>query len=160
MHTVELSDPDGRYLPTSKSIVVDSANRAEVAFALRAGPSSFRAVTLWSGVGACGLGAAALAYAIAAPQHILQIESCTNGHCSSTGGFAGTNNYANPSMLFPSNHARGVLIAPLGYSAIALGATWILGSLFLGDDSDPPWLGLLLGVGVGLTSYGVSALVH
>jgi hypothetical protein len=55
--------------------------------------------------------------------------------------------------------SNGVLIAPLGYSLIGLGAAWVLGT-WVTPSEDAPWIALAAGLGVFAASYGLSAALN
>jgi len=64
-----------------------------------------------------------------------------------------------PDRLGDQN-GSGILLAPLGYSLIFAGATWGLGTWFFTEEREVPWLPLLGGLGVGVLSYTLSALLN
>jgi hypothetical protein len=55
------------------------------------------------------------------------------------------------------NGGKGVLAAPLGYSILATGAAWALGTEFLDTQEEIPWRSLLIGVALGGVTYAISA---
>jgi len=61
---------------------------------------------------------------------------------------------------FNDQNGGGVLLAPLGYSLVAGGATWMLGTWLYTDGDDVPWIPLVAGVAVGALSYGISAALN
>ena len=53
----------------------------------------------------------------------------------------------------------GVLIAPLGYSLVGTGAAFSVGSLLTGDN-EIPWIPVVVGLGIGALSYGLSTALN
>lgn len=65
------------------------------------------------------------------------------------GGAAATLDAANPG---------GVLMLPLGYSLVSAGAIWTVGALFFSEEDELPWLPVVIGAGVGVLAYTLSAV--
>jgi hypothetical protein len=121
------------------------------------GYSQLRSALLWGGAGVAALGAAALIFAVARHDGAAEtycFRPCTGGNAFETLGY-------DPSVADPTKpiNPSGVLLAPLGYSLIAAGGAWALGSA-LGDDDRAPWIELTVGVVLGALAYGLSAALN
>lgn len=133
---------------------------------LAGGASLTRSVVMWSGVGATAVGAAVL---IAGAVQISQIHkiTCITGEASMLASCEENRRF--PEVNYPRNSRLGnqesveltpVFLIPLGYSLMATGLTWALGTWLFGQETDVPWLQLLTGLVVGGASYALSTALN
>jgi hypothetical protein len=125
-----------------------------------AGAPLARRVVTWSGAGVAAVGAAVLALAIARQRSDLT-TGCflmPGSPCRTTSQFQ-TLNY-DSSRTTGDLNPSGIMTAPLGYSMIATGGVWSLGTLLAGDDADFPWIQFIAGLGVGIATYAISAVAN
>jgi hypothetical protein len=121
------------------------------------GPSQLRAALLWGGAGIAALGAGAVVFALARHDGSAQsycFRPCTGGSSFETAGY-------DPAATDPTKpiNPSGVLLAPLGYSLMAMGGAWAVGS-WIGDEDRAPWIELTAGVVLGALAYGLSAALN
>jgi hypothetical protein len=161
--TLKLTSP--KLKPYATDLQVERGREATLHAALEPAPSPtspFRSALMWTGAGVAVAGLAITAVAIARASSDVSsfCVSRSDGSCRDTKAFAtlGYNPNAAPSFSNDVNPS-GILLAPLGYSLFAAGATWA-GTTFLLDRDDPPWIELGIGLAVGIVAYGVSALVN
>jgi hypothetical protein len=114
-------------------------------------------VAFWSGIGLATAGAAITAFAIVASPKTTELEVCAG--CPPAEVRRAFASFCELTSTDPAclQGGKGVLAAPLGYSLMLSGATWTAGSLVFGEDADMTWLGLAVGLGAGVLSYGISA---
>ena len=158
--TVVVSNPDGSQVPFRRVLTVERGRTAEVSVTMVERPDAsaagLRTATFWSGIGVAAAGAVLTAYGALAPRDITHVRSCRGGGCD--GGNAGFATLCELSSSTPQGcGSTGVLVAPLGYSLIATGGVWLVGTQLFGDDGDVPWVQLVAGLAVGAVSYGLSA---
>ncbi len=102
-----------------------------------------RRATFWSGVGAgaVGVGLLAAAFGVAATSD--DADLCASGPEAES--------ECDPAFVATSS----ILLGPLGYSFLILGASWSIGVL-LGDDDSFPWIELAAGIVLGAAAYAIS----
>lgn len=113
-------------------------------------PTDAGQAVFWSGVGAVGLGLGILAYSLLATPQATELDVCVVCDGGASRRFARTSDFWSK-----DGPPGGPLVAPLGYSVAAAGATTSLASL-LGPPEDFPWWAIVAGIAVGAASYGVS----
>jgi hypothetical protein len=113
-----------------------------------------RAALFWGGVGASAAGLALGAWALAseAPDTVTYCAPPCGDRFLAVGEAP-----SSPPAVGASG--GGALAGPLGYALVLTGATWSLGSAFLGDEEAFPWWSALGGLVLGGTAYAVSAAV-
>ena len=149
------------YEPFETKVVVSKGERATVTAELTEGASGLNAVlrqsTIWGGAAVAVAGAAITLFAIADNPSVSTVCLLPNGaeDCGASSqwrGFGFDDSKA-PGFEDPNG---GIPVAPLGYSLLGMGASWALGTIFLTDADELPWLPLLIGAGVFGLSFGLS----
>lgn len=136
---------------TSVEVTRGQVASLEVSLLREAGiAGTVRAITGVTGGAAMAAGIGLVIFALAADRSSMCITARADVSCPAGGGFKA---FGNP-QPFPAT--EGPLIGPLGYSLLGAGATWVASSLWLGDTSEVPWLGIAVGVVLGVASYAVS----
>lgn len=158
-HVVELSHPD--FAPARATMEVRRADRVEVEIPLirtADDPFVLRPILTWSGLLLAAAGGAIAIIAVVRADDEVKTACFDGSSCAHDGflTFGYTTNASDPASVNPS----GVLMAPLGYSLAATGATWSLGTLLFGDDHDIPWIQLVAGLAVGGGAYALSAALE
>lgn len=158
-HRLALERPG--FVPFSKTFDTDAGERLEIHAELEPeanGATVMRRIVFWSGIGLAAVGAGTAAVAVA--RHDGSVKTAcfatAGSGCASTTQFETTGYDPNTSSVNPP----GVLLAPLGYSIAAGGAGWALGTAFIGEDTDVPWVPLAIGLVAGSLSYGLSAALN
>ncbi len=133
-----------------------------VAPELSARPTGESATTRWAleivGAAAVVAGGVLVAVAAATPDttlHTYCVEGALAG-CTSTRGFV-TSDYDVERGAFPNG--GGVALAPLGLGLLAGGIAWGAGTLLFVEEDETPWIPLVVGVVLGVTTFAVSAAV-
>jgi hypothetical protein len=161
--TVRAEHPE--YLPFEARADVVRAETARVVIDPIARPSevdgALRIAFFWTGAAAAIGGAVALIYATADTRGTATQCIYIEGHrddCDPGSDFR-TSRYAKDAPIDAGDGANpgGVLVAPLGYGLLGLGATWALSILFTSEDDGVPWIPLIAGVVAGAGAYGLSA---
>ncbi len=117
--------------------------------------SSLRGVLIYGGAGLVVAGGLLTVMAAALASSPVDRLCFEGGACSSAGAFAGTGLETTGGLLEPQ--PTGLSLGPLGYSVALSGAVFSLGTYFLTDEDETPWLPLLVGFAAGGLSYGLSA---
>lgn len=156
---LELSHPD--YAPFSADVGVvrgeTSALEVQLTPLSRDIAPAVRTATMWSGAALAVAGAALAGWALVRQDG--EVGSvcfrdpgglCRSG--SSFQSFGYDPGAADPRAIHPG----GVLVAPLGLGLAGAGATLGVGALLTAED-EIPWLPVLVGVGVGVLTYGLAA---
>ncbi len=122
-----------------------------------------RTLVTWSGVGLAAVGVGLTAVAIlrqdsAVKTYCFKVEGSA---CVSSSRFA-TLGYdpSKADVLDPAVNPSGIMLAPLGYSLVGVGATWALGTELFGSPNDVPWIPLAAGAAVGVLSYALSGVMQ
>jgi hypothetical protein len=161
---IELSDPQQRFLSFTREVEVVRGERARVVVELvrAADPGAApvaRKAGFWGGIAMAAIGGAFTSYAIIASPSSERVSPCSGENCASNGGRFAT--FCELASERPSAcSGSGALTAPLGYSMMLTGGVWTAGSLWWGDETEVPWLPLLVGVVAGAAAYGVSAAAN
>ena len=154
-HRIKLRHP--RYADADIAVKVERGARVEVKPELVLTvhePTVLRPITAWSGLVIALSGAVITTFAIVRQDKSVR-TACFDEMACSHDGFA-TLSYA-PGSSDPKNvNPSGVLMAPLGYSLIAAGATWSLGTVLFGGEGDVPWIQWIAGLVLGGAAYGIS----
>jgi hypothetical protein len=166
-HSIRFEHPG--YDPYETEVTVDRGKAAQLRVELLPSgspvSSAFRQALLWGG------GALAVAGAVIAGVAIGTADGNVKTYCPTIGDMetsCGGSQFTRIGGYRPGNaptfedevNTGSVLFAPLGYSIAVTGLTWSLGTLFLGDDDDFPWIQLVTGIALGGASYGLSALLE
>jgi hypothetical protein len=117
-------------------------------------PTVLRPITAWSGLVVALSGAVIATFAIVRQNQEVK-TACFDASACSHDGFA-TFSYSSGASDPKNVNPPGVLMAPLGYSLVAAGAAWSLGTVLFGDDSDVPWIQWIAGLALGAAAYGIS----
>jgi hypothetical protein len=157
---IDITDPHGRFAPITADVQLEPGESKTVSLSLvpLSSPldSKLRTATIWGGVAAIGVGAAITADAMARAPRAGIVAPCTGGACA----LHSSNKLASFCELgrdLPSSCGSSVLAAPLGYSLMISGAIWALGTAWLTDDGDVPWIEIAAGIVAGSLAYGLSA---
>jgi hypothetical protein len=145
--TVALAD--GERVERSGAIIVRAGEVTELGPPpVEAPESAMRQVGIWGGIGLAGVGSAIAIWAAAAGGG-RAIVSCTAPGCGGP---------VRSFETFPELAGReggGPLAAPFGYSLAIAGGAWAIGSWFA--DRRFEWLPVIVALGLGAISYGLSA---
>lgn len=117
--------------------------------------SGARTALIYGGVGLAAVGVVVTTLALAFGSDSVDRVCFEGGACSSRSAFAGTGEESLGGLVEPSQ--TGPLLAPLGYSLVLSGGIFSLGTHFLTEEDETPWLPLLIGLAAGGLSYGLSA---
>jgi hypothetical protein len=157
-HRVELVHPD--YAPFQQDVTVTAgaAARIDARPARLAGSAAgLHAVVFWGGIATAIAGAALVGVAVTNPSDVT--TACFEAEdCQSNSAFLAFG-HNDQSELARDVNPGSVLIAPLGYSLVGTGAAFSLGSL-LTDENEIPWLPVVVGLGIGALSYGLSVALN
>lgn len=155
--TVLLSHPE--FDPFTRDIVVEAGSTQGIDATVQTrSMSGGRVGVLWSGVGIAAVGAVFVGLALEQDASSLKIV-CVRSNKSASGscGTEGRSEFTSLSGADGDDpNGAGVLTAPLGYSLMASGAAFSLGSLLSPSDTEIPWLAIGAGLVVGALSYGIS----
>jgi hypothetical protein len=166
-HTLAFEHPE--FQPHQAEILVERGQVVKLALTLEPKASDlsagFRAGLLWGGAAIAVAGAVTAGIALGTADSSVKTycptigdeeTACGNAQFTRLGGYKPGN-----APTFENDvNSGGVLFAPLGYSLAIMGLTWSLGTLFIGDDDDFPWIQLVAGLALGGLSYGLSALLE
>jgi hypothetical protein len=166
-HTLKFEHPGHDTYETEVLVERGKPTRIRIELEERGDPLSyaFRQGLLWGGGALALAGAAVATVALATVDRgvktycptIGEMEtSCSGSQFTRLGGYKP----GNAPTFEDEVNSGSVLFAPLGYSIAITGLTWSLGTLFLGEDDDFPWIQLVTGVALGGISYGLSALLE
>jgi hypothetical protein len=152
-----------RFEPASVAVEIARGELARVSLpelARRGSELGLRRGLFWTGIGASAAGVAlVIAAAVSAgdTQVLCLTTDPEDSRCSGHSSFweLGGSPAAGGSRFSPER-SGGVPLAPLGISLVAAGAGFTLGAAFLGEEQDPPWLALAIGLGAGALSFGLS----
>jgi hypothetical protein len=165
-HALKFEHPGHDTYETEVAVERGKAAKVRVDLMQRGDPISyaFRQGLLWGG-GAIALAgaAAAIAAAVLADGSVKTYCATIEGMETNCGSARFTTTAYKPGRaptFMDEVNSGSVLFAPLGYSIAVTGLAWSLGTLFLGDDDDFPWIQLVAGVALGGISYGLSALLN
>jgi hypothetical protein len=160
---IGFEDPSKNWNRYETQIEVKRGDVREVRPMLVRAPASgaVRQLTFWGGVGVAAIGAAITTYAAAQKMKGVYLVPCTNPNgtgCASAppSGFTTFCDLGGGGQSCV-NGGKGILAAPLGYSILAMGASWALGTEFFDAKEEIPWRSLLIGVAVGGAAYAISA---
>ncbi|MCC7383334.1 MAG: hypothetical protein IT384_15970 [Deltaproteobacteria bacterium] len=113
-----------------------------------------------AGVAAAVVGVALIATAVAAPGAVR--PACFPSPGSSCGpveflrfGYT-TEAEVRSSAFAATANGRGPMIAPLGYSLLLTGATWLTGAILSDTDELPFWVSIPAGLAAGGLAYGLT----
>lgn len=139
-----------RYERFERKVMVTRGATADLAFDASLLPPQWhplRTATFWAGAGLVVAGVVATAISLThqdIPFCIAREGESFGPECTGAGFVRG----------------GGLLLAPLGYSLAGAGVSWTLGGWLWGEDDEVPWLPLVLGVGLGVAAYTVSAALE
>lgn len=160
-HTLSLTHPELRAYETEVAVARDGVVqlRPELVPAVDPTARAMRLGLMYGGLGMVAAGGAVTAVALAKQDgDVLTVCPTFDGKSDCGGsGFISTGYDPGAAPGFGADvNPGGVLMAPLGYSMVATGAVWSLGTLLFGDDEHIPWIQAVAGLAVGGLSYGLS----
>lgn len=158
---LRVSHPEGTHAPFTDDLIVGRKGTVAREISLIRLPSTSvkaaRLTTLWGGVALAAAGAALTAYGLAADPNLEYSQPCLQGECGTVGSKSFVSFCDLSAETSEDCAGSGLLIGPLGYSLVATGATWSLGTALFVEDGEFPWIPLVAGVVAGGLSYGLSA---
>ena len=161
--TLSFEDPSGVFAPFETRVLVRRGETAEVMVILQLLPTTAtivaRRATFWGGVGLAAVGAGIAIYAASARPRFEYHIPCVGDGCAAArqGYFVSLCDLSAQAADDCSYERRGTPAAPLGYSLLATGGAWSLGTMFIGEEWEFPWIPLVAGLVAGGASYGLSA---
>jgi hypothetical protein len=160
---VTVSHPDYQSFQTTVEVRRKEVARVDARLERITTASSLQPVLFWSGIGVSAVGAALVVAALARQSSDVETFCVSGSSCETSNRFQtlGYDTSNVPAFGSEANvNPSGIMVAPLGYSLIGVGATWTVGSLFMSDSEDVPWIQIVAGVAVGIAAYGMSALLN
>lgn len=116
-----------------------------------------RPVVIWSGVAAAAAGVGLVVASLVKTSELRDgcVRAASAPDCERSPEFLRFGASASPDP-FGNPNGDSAPIAPLGYSLIGLGATWIGGPLLIGAKDRIPWIDAIVGAVVFGAAFGIS----